>query len=148
MYSVPEAIRKGYLKVKILELFLYLSALDFVGNETADRIITRKQSELVKSVCSYLEENMAERVTLDMLAKKFHMSGTSIKNSFKAVYGVSLYAFIRARKMRYAAKLLKDSTMSVLEIAGSVGYENGSKFAKAFRETMGVNPIEYRNTYH
>ena len=91
---------------------------------------------------------MAERVTLDMLAKKFHMSGTSIKNSFKAVYGVSLYAFIRARKMRYAAKLLKDSTMSVLEIAGLVGYENGSKFAKAFRETMGVNPIEYRNTYH
>ena len=84
---------------------------------------------------------MAERVTLDMLAKEFHMSGTSIKNSFKAVYGVSLYAFIRARKMRYAAKLLKDSTMSVLEIAGSVGYENGSKFAKAFRETMGVNRI-------
>ena len=122
LYSVPEAIRKGYLKVKILELFLYLSALDFVGNETAERIITRKQSELAKSVCSYLEENMAERV--------------------------SLYAFIRAQKMRYAAKLLKDSTMSVLEIAGSVGYENGSKFAKAFRETMGVNPIEYRNTYH
>lgn len=148
LYSVPEAIRKGYLKVKILELFLYLSALDFVGNETAERVITRKQSELAKSVCSYLEENMAERVTLDMLAKKFHMSGTSIKNSFKAVYGVSLYTFIRARKMRYAAKLLKDSTMSVLEIAGSVGYENGSKFAKAFRETMGVNPIEYRNTYH
>lgn len=43
---------------------------------------------------------------------------------------------------------VKDSTMSVLEIAGSVGYENGSKFAKAFWETMGVNPIEYRNTYH
>ena len=43
---------------------------------------------------------------------------------------------------------VKDSTMSVLEIAGSVRYENGSKFAKAFWETMGVNPIEYRNTYH
>ena len=96
MYSVPEAIRKGYLKVKILELFLYLSALDFVGNETAERIITRKQSELAKSVCSYLEENMAERVTLDMLAKKFHMSGTSIKNSFKAVWRFALCVHTRS----------------------------------------------------
>ena len=87
---------------------------------------------------------MDERITLDMLAHAFHVSGTSIKNSFKAVYGASLYAFIRTQKMQAAAKRLAETDRSVLEIAGEFGYDNASKFAKAFRDALGMTPGEFR----
>ena len=53
-------------------------------------------------------------------------------------------AFLRARRMRYAAELLRRSDESVLAIAGQLGYDNASKFARAFRQVMGVSPISER----
>ena len=37
------------------------------------------------------------------------------------------------------------TTRATKEIAGRYGYDNGSKFAKAFRDTVGMSPTEYRN---
>lgn len=144
LYAVPPEIRKGYFKVKILELLLFLRALDVKKNETDTHILSPSQLALAREVCAYLTARMDERITLDMLARAFHVSGTSIKNSFKAVYGTSLYAYIRAQKMQAAAKRLTETERSVLEIAGDFGYDNASKFAKAFRDAFGVTPGEYR----
>ena len=144
LYDLPESIRAGYCKVKVLELLLFLSALDVEDNQAPCHVISRPRMELAREVAHYLEEHMDSRVTLEMLSRTFHASGTSIKESFKAVYGESLYAYVRTRKMRAAALRLRESQESVLEIAGSLGYGNGSKFAKAFREVMGVSPAAYR----
>ena len=144
LYDLPESIRAGYCKVKVLELLLFLSALDVEENEEPGHVISRPRMELAQEVARYLGEHMESRVTLEMLSKRFHASGTSIKSSFKAVYGVSLYSYVRAQKMRAAALRLRETEDSVLEIAGALGYGNGSKFAKAFREVMGTSPAAYR----
>ena len=49
---------------------------------------------------------MEQRHTLDQVAKIFGVSRTCIKNSFRAVYGVSFYAFMKARNMESAAYML------------------------------------------
>ena len=54
------------------------------------------------------------------------------------------YAYIRMQKMQAAAKRLVGTDQSVLAIAGDFGYDNASKFAKAFRDAFGVTPGEYR----
>ena len=46
--------------------------------------------------------------------------------------------------MESAAYMLEYSDKSVIEIAGEHGYDNGSKFASAFRSVKGVTPSEYR----
>lgn len=144
LYSVPESIRKGYFKVKIMELFLFLSAMDISRDQSRGRSVSGSQVATAKEVCRYLTDNMDKRITLDQVSEKFHVSGTQIKNSFKAVYGVSMYAFIRAQKMHSAAAMLKSTDLTILEIAGEYGYENGSKFAGAFKAVMGMSPNEYR----
>ena len=146
LYNVPESIRGGYFKVKILELFLFLSAMETDRDETARHSVSRSHMELARSVSRYLTDHMDERVTLDMLSAVFHISGTQIKQSFREVYGVSIYSFIRAEKMRAAARMLATSDLTVLDIAGRFGYDNGSKFAVAFRDVMGLSPKEYRET--
>ena len=46
--------------------------------------------------------------------------------------------------MKIAAKELINTNKSILEIANFVGYENGSKFAKAFKDIVGVSPMNFR----
>ncbi len=146
LYSVPDSIKKGYLKVKILELLLFLSGMDMKKDVFDDRRIPKNQAVLAKNVYEYLTRHMESRITLEQLSNIFHVSGTQIKNSFKGVYGVSVYSYIRAQKMQSAALLLQQTDMTVLEVAGHFGYDNGSKFAKAFKDTLGMTPNEYRNS--
>lgn len=146
LYEVPDSIKKGYFKVKILELLLFLSGMDLSEDQIGKRCFTKPQVELAKSVCRYLAEHMDSRVTISELADIFHVSQTALKNSFKGVYGVSVYSYIREQKMQAAALMLFQTERSVLEIAGMCGYDNGSKFAGAFRNVMGMTPNEYRNS--
>lgn len=145
LYSVPNEIKKGYLKVKILELLLFLSAME---PEAADetKMVSAAHARLAKEVCRYLTEQMDRKVTLNMLAETFHVSATLIKNCFKDVYGVSVYSYIRTQKMEKAAVMLRETEMQVTEIAGMLGYDNSSKFAKAFKDVQGVAPVAYRKT--
>lgn len=145
LYSIPAAIQKGYLKIKALELMLFLSALDIRQDELSDRLYTKSQVDLAKAVSRYLTEHMDDRITLEDLVEHFHMSGAHIKNTFKGVYGVALGAYIRTRKMESAAYMLEYTDKSILEIANEHGYDNGSKFANAFRSVKGMNPAEFRN---
>ncbi len=145
LYSVPAEIQKGYFKVKILELLLFLSVLDTKQDEYDVRTLSRSQVALAKEVSRYLSEHMETRITLKGLTEHFHMSGTYIKTAFRTVYGISLYAYIRGQKMESAAYMLQHTDKSVLEIAGAHGYDNGSKFASAFRDVKGMLPSEYRS---
>ncbi|MBQ8591052.1 MAG: helix-turn-helix transcriptional regulator [Firmicutes bacterium] len=146
LYSVPETIRKGYFKIKVLELMLFLSALDRTQDEFEVRSYTKNQVHLAKAVSGYLMKHMGERITLEMLSKHFHVSESHIKNTFKGVYGVSVGAYIRTQKMESASYMLEYTEKSILEIAGEHGYDNCSKFASAFRTVKGMAPLEYRNS--
>ena len=129
-----------------MELFLFLSAMDISRDQSRGRSVSGSQVVIAKEVCRYLTDNMDKRITLDQVSERFHVSGTQIKNSFKAVYGQSLYSYMRTQKMQSAAMLLRDSDLSVLDVAGKFGYDNASKFAKAFKDCHGVTPVQYRKS--
>lgn len=146
LYSVPDSIKKGYFKVKILELLLFLDGIE-IEAENHTFFYPRTQVALAKDVCQYLFQHMNQRITLEELSSIFHVSGTQIKTSFKCVYGQSIYAYIRCEKMHAAARLLKQTDDTVLNVAGRFGYDNGSKFAKAFKNIIGMTPNEYRKEF-
>lgn len=101
-------------------------------------------SSLAEAVQQYLLEHVDRRVTIAELAERFQVSQTQLKVSFRKFYGLSVYAYARRAKMEAAAQLLLDGKISVLEVAGMVGYENASKFAHAFGDVMGMTPTQFR----
>lgn len=145
IYSVSEHIRKGYCKIKTLELLLFLSQLNINNDEFQGRLHSRMQVLLAEKIAKYLYENMDDRITLEQLSAQFHFSVTYIKNTFKNVYGVPIGAYVRTIKMESAAYMLEYTGKTILEIAIEHGYDNGSKFAAAFRAVKGMNPAQYRN---
>ena len=144
LYAVPDSIRAGYQKLKVLELLLFLSGMDLTPDVLERQRLNPNQAALAKDVNTYLSAHPERRITIEQLSERFHVSGTLIKTSFKAVYGMSIYAYTKQQKMHAAAELLRAGDITVLEVAGRFGYDNASKFAGAFRSVMGMTPNEYR----
>lgn len=146
LYTVPEKIKRPYFKIKILELLLYLEALDLPKEAEERPYFYKPQVEKVKAVQRFLAEHMDEHITQQELASRFDIPLTQLKRCFKSVYGSSAGAWLLQYRMNRAAVMLQcEKNSSVAEIAGRVGYDSPSKFSIAFRRVMGISPTEYRN---
>ena len=146
MYHVPESIRLPYLKIKVLELLLYLQAMEVPPEEECPYFY-KTQTEKVKAICAYLTEHLDENHAQRELSAQFDLPLTAMKRCFKSMYGVSIGTWVTACRMDKAAQLLRQgrSGGSVADIAAAVGYDSASKFAAAFKKATGMTPVEYRN---
>ena len=144
LYSVPDTVKPGYLKIKILELLLFLSGMDPKEISPVMRRLSPGQIRLARELHKYLAEHLMEQMTIDQLAQQFSVSPTRLKDSFRQTYGTSLHAFISEQRMRAAAELLRQTDRKVADVAGECGYSNASKFAAVFQRVMGDTPTQYR----
>ncbi len=144
IYTVDTKIQMGYLRLKILELLLILSVLPPLDTFEISPYFSAEHVQKVKRVREHLTTSLDKDITLKELAVEHEISPTGLKNCFKAIHGKTVYAFRREYRMQAAAKMLQDTSLTIAEIAGMVGYENPGKFSVAFKEIMGRTPGEYR----
>lgn len=145
LYAVPQQIRQAYFKIKILELLLYLDALELPRAPQGKPYYYKSQVEKVKQIRQYLADHMAEDITQEELSRRFGIALTPMKQCFKSVYGATIGGWLLQYRMNQAAVLLRTRPgLNVADIAGLVGYDSPSKFAVAFRRVMGIPPAEYR----
>lgn len=147
LYSVPEDCKKGYYKIKILELLLVLGSVSPEMNSVSALSLSKMQVDLAKKATTWLSENLDRQTTVSELSGRFHVSQTHLQNAFKGVYGVPVSSYIRILKMQSAALRLIHTDISILEIAAEFGYSNAGKFASAFQKVMGATPGEYRKMH-
>ena len=98
----------------------------------------------VQQVHDFLVNHMGDRYTIEELSEQFHMNQTTLKNTFKTVYGQPPASYMKERRIGRAKELLAHSKLSIEEIAQRVGYQNQSKFTQAFKDLTGQLPREYR----
>lgn len=144
LYRVPEKIRLGYIRVKVLELLLVLTELDIREDKSEHARFSGVQIEVIKEVHALLVSDYAEHYTIDELSERFEMSPTVLKKCFKGVYGDSIYAYMKRYRLQVAEQLLRESTLTIGEIAAKAGYLNPNKFTSAFRAEYGMTPTAYR----
>ena len=147
LYTIQDPLRMSKLRLKVLELLLYLSQIDLSCVQTAHPYFQRSVVERIRRMKNDLCRHPREHVTLSQLSKQYHLSETTIKRCFKVIYGDSLYSFFKTCRLQEGAVLLRTTDKSVLEIALDVGYENPSKFIAAFKKQFGTTPARYRREW-
>ena len=80
------------------------------------------------------------------MAEAQAVSAPYLSRLFHAYAGVSPSRYLTAYRMEQARKLLRDSNLSVGEIAERVGYPDPFHFSKTFRNTVGVSPSQFRQS--
>lgn len=146
MYTVPQEGRSVYYRLKVLELFLYLHYFD-PKKEPQQPVYVRQQIDSIKQIHKQITRKPGCHFPIEELARQYCMSATTLKSAFKAVYGTSIYAYVKNYRIEQAADLLRRTQKSVAEIALEMGYSSQSKFGAAFKKQMKATPTEYRKTF-
>jgi AraC family transcriptional regulator len=97
-------------------------------------------------VSSYIEEHLAERISLAALAKLVRLSSYYFCRAFKQSFGVPPHRYHINRRIERAKALLANPAETVTEVGLALGFSETSSFSAAFRHTTGITPTEYRRT--
>ena len=143
LYYVPDCLQKPYFRLKVQELLLFLCLVD-VSKEKRRELYTSPQVEIIKTIHKRLVSNLQERPTIEELSKEYLINPTTLKDTFKGIFGQPIGNYMKEYRIRQAAILLRQTQSTIAEIANKVGYENQSKFATAFRDVLKIPPAEYR----
>lgn len=100
------------------------------------------------SILSYIRIHFQEPLTLLQLAEQFHVSAPHISRSFKRHLGINFMDYVHLLRTNNAASLLMSTTMSIADIAISVGFDSFRTFSRVFRDVYGQTPSEYRKANH
>ncbi len=147
LFLGSDTYKKERTIIKLAELILYLIDNDLmVGGDNGkyfDHHIVKKVKQIKREVTEHLDNY----VKIDEISDKYGISVRAFSECFKAVYGKTYYAFIKEFRMKKSAEMLRTTNENIGHIAIAVGYQNASKFSKAFFDIMGVVPQTYRNNH-
>lgn len=144
--KILQAEEPDRILLRLLVLQLLHDLQTSLYPESSHMYLTESQVALAHEAERRMMEDLRVTVTARNLAREFQISDTSLKNYFHIVYGISMAAYLRRKRMARAARLLVETDLPVGRVAEEVGYGNQSKFAAVFREEYGRNPLEYRRS--
>jgi len=98
----------------------------------------------VKSLSDYVQENLETAFRLRQLADLVGLSPGHFARKFRESFGVSPAEFVKARRVREAARLLLLEDLPIAVIAQRVGFSSQSQFARFFRSIVGTSPAGFR----
>lgn len=145
-YHRANSLKPIYQKIKVLELLLYLHE-DELARQKQLTPYRSEQVDVIRDIHDRLLNDIGTRITIDNLSKQYLINPTTLKSAFKAVYGNSIAAHIKEHRMKKAAELLRETDMSIAEIAQAVGYDSQSKFTAAFKTFFQVLPKDYKKRF-
>ena len=102
---------------------------------------------LSQQIKEYIDEHFWEQVTLQTIGEALHISPYYIGHVFKKATGYSPMQYVQRRRIGEAQTLLINTELSIVEIAGMLGYDSQSHFNVQFTKQVGMPPKKYRKNY-
>jgi AraC family transcriptional regulator len=99
-----------------------------------------------KRVVEFMEEHLAEDVSLSKLASLVRLSPYHFLRAFRRSFGEPPHRYWTGRRIVRAKALLADPRQSITEIAFDCGFSGSSQFGAAFRRLTGQTPSSYRRS--
>ena len=107
----------------------------------------RQEERTITLITRYLQEHLAEEISLSILAEEFHLSSQYISQLFKSEIGVGFLAYLTNIRMEQAKKLLLSTPLSIAEVSEQSGYGDYRVFTKVFKKSEGITPSQYRRDF-
>lgn len=150
-----EYLKKPFSKNELVEKIDF--CLSMVSNFATRKISTSAHEEItfnlvsrakpkskIQKAVSYINENFESKLTLGVVADKACMSRYHFSRSFKEEVGCTYQDYVNNIRINKAVEMLSEGSLTITDIAFSVGFCDLSHFTRIFRKNMGFTPTNYR----
>ena len=147
-----KAVVNNYEFSQVLNLLYLLEGLSKQNNSCLtdcdfDVVDSQRIEDKVRVVLKYIEDNLAEPLSVTMVANQLHMADSTFSRFFHANLGVTFRQYLIEQRVRQAARYLVTTDWSIAHIGAEVGFSSLSNFNAKFKSIIRVTPREYRASH-
>lgn len=110
-------------------------------------VVSPLTDERILQTCQLIQRNLDQPLTLEGLSRHVFLSPGHLSYLFNQALRMSPMAYVRKQRMKQAKQLLLNTSLSIREIGGRIGYEDQGRFSRLFRSAEGCSPLQYRRRW-
>lgn len=142
--AIRRAIRQIEAGRRLAELAPVQPETEEAGAEPTEEGESDRNALVMAHVRKYMEDNYMFDLSLDSVSEILHISPAYLSAQFKKYQKMNFLDCLTELRINAAKQLLSDPFRSTAEVASTVGYEDASYFARAFKKRTGMTPTQYR----
>lgn len=125
-------------------LIVYLGETELKSGVESAELNVRSYSADILKIVKYLNNNFANKLSLQDIADSFFISRTKLCTEFKKTMNCSVNEYITTLRITEAKKMLDDTNKSMDQIAYECGFSSASYFGLIFKKETGKAPSYFR----
>jgi len=98
----------------------------------------------MEKALNYLELHYAENIGREKLAKMLHISAPTFYRRLLGTTGMTFREYLQRIRLSHAENLLRNTSLSITEIAHRTGFTDSNHFTTQFHRRFGMPPRQYR----
>jgi AraC-like DNA-binding protein len=143
--TVSQAEKFDLAALDFLKIIIKLSNLDKLQGDLSGELLSVEDE--MNRLVEYIAMNPKRIVGNQELADVIFRSKDFVIKRFHTNFGVTPYEYQIQQKIFSASNMLKNTKMSVQEIASSLGYDDQHYFSYMFKKRCGMSPTQYRKQF-
>jgi AraC-like DNA-binding protein len=129
---------------EILVIQAVRAYLDEQANQVQSGWLAALRDRRVGQALALMHSQPDERWTVGALAARLAISRSAFAEKFSRLLGESPHRYLARLRLNIASQRLRTTDDKISVIAASAGYKSLPAFSKAFKQELGVSPVEYR----
>lgn len=139
----------AYLQQQWLNSLIVLIARSFLTDNQTIFPADTEETDKALYLLQYIQQHIyqPQMLRIDALCQKFNLSENYIGRYFKHHFQESLQQYISRNRIKMAESLVKETQLSMKEIAYRTGYSDACHLIKKFQSYYGISPLKYRKQH-
>lgn len=138
-------LKRGSMMKRMAYLYLFLYRLtQSCPQNPYDTSAESKQDLYITETLHFMEANYSRKLTVEMIARHVGLNRSYLSALFREALGKPISEYLMEFRIRKACELLSDDSLSISNVAYSVGYTDPLLFSKIFRRIEGCPPSQFR----
>lgn len=118
---------------------------DYLLNPLYESICDKaEQKDIIHQIVAYIDEHIEEELNLEECANEFHYNANYLSRMFKKRLGKTFTDYVIEKKMELCKNLLKNTDISVNDLAKQFGYSSTQNFIRVFKKYALYTPGQFR----